>query len=169
MSGHNMVKENDFQQLIPDARQSTIDPRAERIYYTGFIRVYSYINGKINEIRNILEGNAKKIEEQSKRLEEQTSLVKSFGTQLIGVQNQTNPLATLGEGTVMSVSAIPTSIFDVTDSTVNPIISLDAQAKNKVLAGPTTGANAEPTFRLLVSADLTGLSTDAEALAMLAL
>lgn len=39
-------------------------------------------------------------------------------------------------------------------------ITLDTQAANRVLAGPTTGAAADPTFRALVLADLPGIALD---------
>lgn len=62
-------------------------------------------------------------------------------------------------GTVRYVGlSLPASIFDVTGS---PVLSsgtitatLDVQASGTVFAGPTTGSDAQPTFRTLVLADL---------------
>ena len=64
-----------------------------------------------------------------------------------------------GGGTVTSVDmTVPTSILSVTG---NPIttsgtlaVTLATQNANKVWAGPTTGADAAPTFRVLVNDDL---------------
>lgn len=56
-----------------------------------------------------------------------------------------------GSGTVQSVAA-----SDPLQSTSggSPTISFKTQAKNTVLAGPSTGADAAPTFRALVQADI---------------
>lgn len=54
-----------------------------------------------------------------------------------------------GDGTVLS--STPSSAV-TTSGTVTG--SLNTQTKNKVLAGPTTGSNAAPTFRSVVAADL---------------
>ncbi len=65
-----------------------------------------------------------------------------------------------GSGTVSSVtytgdgvlqSSTPSSAVTTTGTVAATLI---AQAKNTVLAGPTTGSNANPTFRALVSADV---------------
>lgn len=65
-----------------------------------------------------------------------------------------------GVGTVTSFSAAPTSIFDVATATTTPALSLDNQAANIVLAGPTGGGAAVPAFRALVAADMpAGLGT----------
>ena len=45
-------------------------------------------------------------------------------------------------------------VYNNAASTGAVSLSLIAQTKNTVLAGPTTGANATPTFRALVSADI---------------
>ena len=65
-----------------------------------------------------------------------------------------------GSGTVTSValSAAPASVFGVSGSPVTSTgtlaLSMDNQNANVVLAGPGTGAAAEPAFRALVAADL---------------
>jgi hypothetical protein len=69
----------------------------------------------------------------------------------------------VGSGAVTSVGlSLPTSIFDVTGSPVTTTgtltATLDTQSANHVWAGPTTGANAEPTFRGLVSDDIPTLT-----------
>lgn len=65
-----------------------------------------------------------------------------------------------GSGTVTSVAltAAPSSVFNVSGSPVTTAgtldLSMDDQAANKVLAGPTTGADAAPAFRALVDDDI---------------
>lgn len=63
-------------------------------------------------------------------------------------------------GTVTSFSATPSGIFDVTNPTSTPELSLDNQAANIVLAGPSSGAAATPAFRALVADDIPNHSTD---------
>ncbi|MBX9637689.1 MAG: hypothetical protein K2Q45_09090 [Nitrosomonas sp.] len=77
---------------------------------------------------------------------------------------------TLGAGSVTvsntgvtSVAlSVPASIFTVAGSPVTSTgtlaVALATQAANTVFAGPTTGAAAAPTFRLLVAADIPSLS-----------
>jgi len=65
-----------------------------------------------------------------------------------------------GTGTVTSVAlaVTQTGIFDVTGSPITTsgtiTLSLDSQVANTFLAGPTSGANAVPTFRTITTADL---------------
>jgi hypothetical protein len=64
-------------------------------------------------------------------------------------------------GSVVSVGlALPDTVFTVSGSPVTSsgtlTGSLIAQNANKVFAGPTTGADAAPTFRSLVNADISG-------------
>jgi hypothetical protein len=63
-------------------------------------------------------------------------------------------------GTVISVALSLPSIITVSGSPVTSTGTLTGtlatQAKNLVWAGPTTGANAAPTFRSLISADTAG-------------
>ena len=59
-------------------------------------------------------------------------------------------------GTVTSFSATPNGIFDVANPTTTPALSLDNQNANIVLAGPSSGGAATPSFRALVNADLPG-------------
>lgn len=66
---------------------------------------------------------------------------------------------TLGGGTVSNVSS-GTSVITVTNPTTTPTLTFANQSANTVLAGPTTGAAAEPTFRSLVVADIPNLSAD---------
>lgn len=69
------------------------------------------------------------------------------------------PLFQLTVGSVTSVGlAAPASILTVSGSPVTGVgtltLALATQNANKVWAGPTTGADATPTFRALVTADL---------------
>ncbi len=63
-----------------------------------------------------------------------------------------------GAGTVTSVGLSLPAIFTVTGTPVTAAgtltATLAAQAANRIWAGPTTGANALPTFRALVAADI---------------
>jgi hypothetical protein len=67
-------------------------------------------------------------------------------------------LGVAATGTVSSVALALPNIFTVTGSPVTAAGTLTAvlaaQTANLVLAGPTTGASATPTFRTLVAADL---------------
>ena len=67
-----------------------------------------------------------------------------------------------GSGTVTSVTLALPSQFNVTIPTVTTFGNLTAdwntQTANKVLAGPTTGSAAAPTFRSLVASDIPSLS-----------
>lgn len=73
------------------------------------------------------------------------------------------------QGYLVSSSAVtsvaldlPTSIFDVSGSPITTTgtltATLDTQSANHVWAGPTTGANAQPTFRGLVADDIPTLT-----------
>jgi trimeric autotransporter adhesin len=71
-----------------------------------------------------------------------------------------------GAGTVTSVGLAMPSQFAVTNSPVTAsgvlTANWNAQVANTILSGPTTGANAVPTFRAMVNADLpaSGVTAD---------
>lgn len=70
-----------------------------------------------------------------------------------------------GTGTVTSVGlALPASLFSISGSPVTASGTLTGsfatQVANRIFAGPATGADAAPTFRSLVNADLPALDTD---------
>jgi hypothetical protein len=71
-------------------------------------------------------------------------------------------IAALGVGSVTSVGLSLPNIFTVSGSPVTSTGTLSAtlatQQANAVFAGPGTGANASPTFRALVAADIPDLS-----------
>jgi hypothetical protein len=71
-------------------------------------------------------------------------------------------IAVSNAGTVTSVGLSLPSLFTVTGSPVTGSGSLTAtlatQAANQVFVGPTTGANAAPTFRALVAEDIPALT-----------
>lgn len=72
--------------------------------------------------------------------------------------------ATANTGTVTSVGlSTPALLFDATGSPVTTSgtlgLTLKTQPANRVLAGPTSGADATPTIRALVSADLPVVGT----------
>lgn len=155
---------SEVQKLLPNTR-GLLDSRAEREYTLAFMRMYSYFDQKLNDQKLLHE---RQLEEQSKTITTQTQLVNSFATQLIGITNpQTNTLAQLGQGSVSSVDiSVPTSIFGLAGNPITNIgqfvITLLTKAKNTVWAGPTTGANAAPTFRLLISSDMPRTSSAAD-------
>jgi hypothetical protein len=72
----------------------------------------------------------------------------------------TYPPVVPNDGSVTSVglTATPTSVFNVSGSPVTTsgtlALSMDDQAANKVMAGPSSGADATPAFRSLVTADV---------------
>jgi len=70
-----------------------------------------------------------------------------------------------GGGTVTSVALTAPTQFAVTGSPVTSAgtlaIAWNTQTANTVLAGPTAGAAAAPTYRALVAADISGLVTPA--------
>lgn len=70
--------------------------------------------------------------------------------------------ASAGDGTVTSVGLTAPDIFSVGGSPVTSsgtlALSLATQVANRVWAGPTTGSDATPTFRALVTADLPAVS-----------
>lgn len=72
-----------------------------------------------------------------------------------------------GSGTVTSVALTEPSEFSVAGSPITGsgtlVVTKANQTANTVWAGPTTGSPAQPTFRALVAADISGLvsfSTD---------
>lgn len=83
------------------------------------------------------------------------SQVTGLVTDLASLQSQINGLGG-GSGSVTSVGLTAPAQFSVGAAvTTSGSLSFSwvAQAQNLVLAGPTTGANAAPTFRSLVAAD----------------
>jgi hypothetical protein len=77
----------------------------------------------------------------------------------VSALNLKNYIAASGGGTVTSVAlTAPSAIFDVSGSPVTGAgtlaLSLDNQTANTVLAGPSSGGAAAPTFRALAAADI---------------
>lgn len=68
-----------------------------------------------------------------------------------------------GSGTVTSVALTVPGIFSVSGSPITSsgtlVVSVANQSANRVWAGPATGADAAPTFRALVAADIPDLSS----------
>lgn len=67
-----------------------------------------------------------------------------------------------GTVTSVSASATPTSVFDIAVSTATSTpaiaLSMDNQAANIMLAGPSSGGSAQPAFRAPVAADIYGIA-----------
>lgn len=81
------------------------------------------------------------------------------GHVLTAIDADTIAFSALPGGSVTSVGLVmPGAIFDVSGSPITSsgdiTVTLDNQSANRVLAGPTTGSPAAPTFRALVAADL---------------
>lgn len=83
------------------------------------------------------------------------------------INKNTNQISavTIAHGTLSSVGLADASISPIYTITGSPLtangtldFTLIAQAKNLVFAGPATGANAQPTFRALVAADIPTLA-----------
>ncbi len=68
-----------------------------------------------------------------------------------------------GSGTVTSVALTTPSFLSVAGSPINTSgtfdVTLATQVQNRVFAGPSSGADAAPTFRALVAADIPSLSS----------
>lgn len=83
--------------------------------------------------------------------------------QLVG--GEWTPAAVGGTGTVTSVAMTVPAILTIAGTPITGAgtlaLALALQAANRVLAGPTSGGNATPTFRALVAADIPALSYDA--------
>lgn len=80
------------------------------------------------------------------------------GTQVGNYVQDTGSACAGGSGSVTSVGLVLPSIFTVTVSPIttsgNLTATLNTEAANRIFAGPGSGADAGPTFRALVGADL---------------
>src|SRR6266852_3543696 len=143
--------------------QGLVDPKAEKELFLAFHRIYDYFNNKIDLSNADIQ---KATSKQTQQLATETSqLISNFASKLVGQGNQgNNPLQTLGSGTVTSVSSSGNILFAGSGPIVDAgslSFTLLTQNKNKVLAGPITGADASPTFRLLASNDMPRTSSAA--------
>lgn len=86
-----------------------------------------------------------------------------------GLQISGGQLETTGGGSVTSVDLTAPAIFSVSGGPVTSsgtlALSLATQAANRIWAGPSSGADASPTFRALVSDDLPALGVTSSHLA----
>lgn len=78
--------------------------------------------------------------------------------------NATSPVVSSATGAITSTGTRTISLADGYGDTKNPYA---AKAKNVVLAGPSSGNNAAPTFRALVADDLPDASTSAQGVVQL--
>ena len=78
--------------------------------------------------------------------------------------NATPPVVSSATGAITSTGTRTISLADGYGDTKNPYA---AKAKNVVLAGPSSGNNAAPTFRALVADDLPDASTSAQGVVQL--
>lgn len=88
------MDESLLKKLLPDIR-GLIDPKAEQRVYLAFRQVYEYFDTQTKKLQDTID---QKLSTQAANIAQQSQLVNGFATQLIGIQNQTNPLATLGSG-----------------------------------------------------------------------
>jgi len=63
--------------------------------------------------------------------------------------NKVGSISLTGDGVIH-----PSTTFTVTNGAASGTLGLNTQSANRFLAGPATGANAQPTFRAIVPADL---------------
>lgn len=86
---------------LPDLR-GLLDSKAEQRLYVGLRRIYEYIDQQIYQQKQEI---ASKLESSNTFIQKQTELLNGFATKLIGLPEANNPLAQLGGGTVVSVTA----------------------------------------------------------------
>jgi hypothetical protein len=156
-----MPKNNSEIPRIFPKLEGLVDPKIEREIYVGFLRLYEYIDRKAIEVGDI---SRRETISTTQLLAEQTSqLVNNFATKLIkgnsGGGSSNNPLEELGSGTVTSINVTGGApVFTIAGGPVTETgvitITVNTQAANKIFAGPTTGAAANPTFRDLHRNDL---------------
>lgn len=132
-----------------------VSPKVEREITLSFNRLYNQIDLLINHIEDLKTNQSVQIQSFKK---ETQALIGNLAIPLIGETNPTNPLVGVGtnpgSGTVLSFSVAQPAIFNVTNAATTPQLEFKIQNKNKGLFGPTTGADAIPSFRLLISSDL---------------
>lgn len=134
-----------------------IDDRAEKELYLSIMKIYEYIDINLRSQQGEIEN---KLGRQQQLVNtRQGQLLNDFATQLAGLQNQqTNPLAILGGGSVTSVGInLPGTVFSnggPVTSSGNVSATFVNQNANTFFAGPTTGVAATPAFRAQVLADL---------------
>lgn len=147
---------DEIKDYLPQLR-GMVDARVERVLYIAFVRIYEFINNKVN---NLAEASAKQTETITREtVEKTTELVNNFVTKLITNKGQgNNPLESLGIGTVTSISLTVSAIFTVSGSPVTESgtfsLTLINQSANRFFAGPTSGGAAIPTFRAIVKEDI---------------
>lgn len=134
-----------------------VDDRVDRELYMAFLRVYEFIRSEDSKLIQLAS-----ISSQSRTqeiIEKTTELVNNFATKLVkGTGNGNNPLQQLGSGTVSSVNASGNTLFTVSGGPITESgtfsFTLVNQIANLIFAGPSTGAAATPTFRMLVKEDI---------------
>ena len=147
---------DEVKDYLPQLR-GMVDARVERILYIAFLRVYEYINNKIEQLA---ENFTKQSEITSREtVEKTTELVNNFVTKLITNKGSgNNPLESLGTGTITSVSLTISAIFTVSGSPITESgtfsLTLINQSANRFFAGPTSGGATTPTFRNIVKEDI---------------
>jgi hypothetical protein len=160
-------KSGEIQKLFPSIQglDPTKDwPKIEREIFVSFLRIYDYFNSKIKV--SVEEANKLSKEQSQQVAKEASTLINNFATKLIGEAEDANPLETLGEGTVTSVAATGNIVFSVGGTPITTsgtfTFILNTQTANTIFAGPTSGAAATPTFRLLTPNDLPRTSSAAD-------
>lgn len=142
-----------------------VSPKIEREINLAFDRLYNQVALLINHIEDLKLNQSSQI--QSIKNESQAFLA-NLAIPLIGETNTSNPLTGVGTnpGNVTSVGFTPPNIFTIVGSPITGngtfVSTLVNQTKNKAWMGPTTGADAAPTFRLLISSDMPRTSSAAD-------
>ena len=143
---------DEVKDYLPQLR-GMLDARVENILYLAFLRVYEYVNAKVELINKQAEITTRE------NINRTTELVNNFATELITKSGSgNNPLQTLGSGAVTSVAATGNVLFSVSGSPITESgtlgFVLNNQTANRILAGPTSGGASSPTFRSLVKEDI---------------
>lgn len=117
--------------------------KAEREIYLSLRKMYEYIQSLTYELENRV--NANLDANLSSVQETQNQMISNFASQLIGGDNQSNPLAVLGIGSVTNVdssSSVPGLTLNTTNQSSTPHILLSGSI-------PSSGGGFARTFMLM--------------------
>lgn len=128
-----------------------IDPKAEREINLSLQRMYDFIDQLERDLKKEIKSSS---DTQTTQIQQASQLVNEFGTRLIGLENPSNPIETIGTGSVSSVGLTLPNIFNVTNSPIVDSGNLTATIngvnfKARVISDAQiryTSTNADPTL-----------------------